>query len=41
MPVYFLTFLPPIQGTAAWRKRQFSNHQETGREAFLLHLHYS
>ena len=41
MPFYFRTFLPPIQGTAAWRKRQFSNHQKTGREAFLLHLHYS
>ena len=41
IPVYFRTFLPPIQGTAAWRNHQFSNHQKTGREAFLLHLHYS
>ena len=41
MPVYFRTFLPSIQGTEAWRNRQSSNHQEAGREAFLLHLHYS
>ncbi len=36
-----MPFLPSIQGTAAWRNRQPPNHQETGREAFLLHLPYS
>ena len=36
MPVYFRTFLPPIQGTAAWRKRQFSNHQKTADDIFRL-----
>lgn len=35
MPVYFRTFLPPIQGTAAWRKRQFSNHQKLGEKHFF------